>query len=111
MFANSAATIDKLCNEWLILTQEIGKKAQANMDEVGAAAFDYLMYAGYVSLAHIHLQMASAAQCSDCSDDFKTAKLQTLNFYMARILPRTKMHKAAILSGNDNLQSTEFTLD
>jgi len=111
LFSNAASKIDKLCDEWLMLTQEIGKKAQANMDEVGAAAFDYLMYAGYISLAHIHLQMASAAQNSTINEDFKTAKLQTLNFYIDRILPRTKMHKSAILSGNDNLQSTEFTLD
>jgi len=111
LFTDAASKLDKLCNEWLMLTQEIGKKAQTNMDEVGAAAFDYLMYAGYISLAHIHLQMANAAQNSDTSKDFKTAKLQTLNFYIDRILPRTKMHKAAILSGNENLQSTEFALD
>ena len=78
------------------------------MDEIGAAAFDFLMYSGYICITHILLQMASSAQSSNCLDDFKLAKIQTLNFYFDRILPRTQMHKAAMLSGHDNLQCTEF---
>jgi len=110
LFSNTAKTILALCSEWLEITQQIGKKAQSNMDEVGAAAFDFLMYSGYITNAHILLQMAVSAQSADCSEKFKLAKIQTLNFYIARILPRTKMHEAAILSGNENLQSAEFEL-
>lgn len=109
-FYKSASEIDSLTKEWLSLTQSVGVKAQSNMEEIGAAAFDFLMYSGYISIAHILLQMAVSAQSSDCSAAFKLAKIQTLNFYIARILPRTKMHKAAMLSGYENLESSEFEL-
>ncbi len=108
---DAARSIAELCDQWLELTQQIATKAQSNMEEVGAAAFDFLMYSGYISVAHILLQLAAAAQTSDRSNDFKMAKRQTLNFYVARILPRTKMHQAAILSGCDNLECVEFALD
>ena len=108
---SASQRIIKLCVEWQGLIQQIGGKAQSNAEEIGAAAFDFLMYSGYISVAHILLQMASASESSQLSDDFKSAKKQTLNFYVERILPRTKMHKAAILSGSDNLECSEFKLD
>jgi len=107
-FSGHAKKLLALADEWLQITQSVGQKAQADMEEVGAAAFDFLMYSGYVSLSYILLQMAVAAQSSSQSNAFKQAKIETLNFYNQRILPRTKMHKAALLSGNDNLQCTEF---
>lgn len=110
LLSDHAKKINSLCKEWLGLTQTIGQSAQTNMDEIGAAAFDFLMYSGYISVAYIHLQMAFTAQSSDQSKAFKLAKLQSLNFYMNRILPRTLMHQSAILSGNDNLQNVEFEL-
>jgi len=109
-FSEHAKKLNELCDEWLHMVQTVGEKAQIDMDEVGAAAFDFLMYSGYISISYILLQMAFAAQESEQVTDFKKAKLETLNFYNKRILPRTKMHKAALLSGNDNLQCTEFTL-
>jgi len=109
--SSASKIILKLCNEWLDLTQEIGNKAQSNAEEIGAAAFDFLMYSGYISVAHVLLQMASATETSEASNDFKLAKKQTLTFFIERILPRTRMHKAAILSGCDNLECTEFKLD
>ena len=109
-FTEHAQELDKLCDEWLQIVQTIGKKAQTDMEEVGAAAFDFLMYSGYISVSYILLQMAIAAQESEQAPDFKKAKLETLNFYNKRILPRTRMHKAALLSGNDNLQCSEFAI-
>lgn len=108
---SSANEITKLCQEWMGLVAKIGLKSQANMEEIGAAAFDFLMYSGYISVAHILLQMAEAAEKSNQSNSFKLAKNQVLQFFIARILPRTKTHKAAILSGNDNLQCSEFDLN
>ncbi len=107
---NAANTISSLCDQWLELTQQIALNAQSNMEEVGAAAFDFLMYSGYVSVAHTLLQMAATAQISDCSEGFSLAKKQTLNFYVDRILPRTSTHKAAILSGCENLECVDFGL-
>lgn len=98
----------KECGE---LAQGIGMSAQKDMDEVGAAAFDFLMYAGYLTVGHILLQQANAVLKSEQSDDFKQSKLQTVAFYFARILPRVKTHKALIQSGNAVLNCREFDLD
>ena len=38
---------------------------------------------------------------------FKQAKLETARFYFARILPRTRAHKAAIESGADALMALD----
>jgi len=99
-----------LCEEWSKLTQHIAMQARKDMDEVGAAAFDFLMYSGYITVAHILLQQANAAQNSNQSDAFKLMKMQTLDFYFARILPRVTTHKALIESGCDNLNCCEFEL-
>ena len=109
-FAVHAQELTELCDEWLQIVQTIGDKAQTDMEEIGAAAFDFLMYSGYITVSYMLLQMAIAGQASERAEDFKKAKLETLNFYNSRILPRTKMHKAALLSGNDNLRCTEFAL-
>jgi len=108
---DAANTISDLCDQWLELTQQIATRAQSNMEEVGAAAFDFLMYSGYISVAHILLQMAATAQTSGCSKDFSLAKKQTLRFFVDRILPRTSTHKAAILSGCENLECSEFVIN
>ena len=105
-----ANKLSKYCDEWLGLAQQIGQKAAVNMDEVGAAAFDFLMYSGYLSVAHILLQQAETAISTDRSESFKQAKQQTTTFYFARILPRIKTHKALILSGNETLQCCEFEI-
>ncbi|WP_196138282.1 acyl-CoA dehydrogenase C-terminal domain-containing protein [Aliikangiella sp. G2MR2-5] len=105
-----AETLLRYCDEWLGLTQQIGAKAQQDMDEVGAAAFDFLMYSGYLSVAHILLQQAQVVTGSDKSESFKKAKRQTLKFYFARLLPRIKTHKASLLSGNETLQCEDFEL-
>lgn len=112
--ANSAhaKTILSLCDEWSKLTQHIGASAQKNAEEIGAAAFDYMMYAGYISVAYIHLQMAQAAiEKRDENDKLNRGKQQGLAFYCERILPRTKMHRAAILTGNQNLDCVDFDLE
>ena len=105
-----AETLNRYCDEWLGLAQHIGVQAGKDMDEVGAAAFDFLMYSGYITVAHILLQQANTAQQGERSDAFKLAKTQTLEFYFARLLPRIKTHKALILSGNSTLQCCEFDL-
>jgi hypothetical protein len=38
---------------------------------------------------------------------FYTAKLQTARFYFQRILPRTRTHVAAMLSGAGNLMAMD----
>jgi len=68
---------------------------------------DYLMYSGYVCLAYFWADMArlAAEKIAAGAEDaaFYKAKLQTANFYFARILPRTRGHVEAMLSGANNL--------
>jgi alkylation response protein AidB-like acyl-CoA dehydrogenase len=92
-----------LAKEWGEITQGIGKRAVSNPDEVGAAAYDYLMYSGYVAFAYAWARSVAAAAASAQSEDFKQAKQLTARFYFSRILPRTRTHLAAIQAGADSV--------
>ncbi|MBE0549158.1 MAG: acyl-CoA dehydrogenase C-terminal domain-containing protein [Rubrivivax sp.] len=72
------------------LTTELGMKAFANADEVGAAAVDYLRICGHLVFAYFWARMAKAAlEKKDSGDPFYTAKLHTARFYFAKLLPET----------------------
>jgi alkylation response protein AidB-like acyl-CoA dehydrogenase len=85
--------------DWQSLTLAIGKRAVADPEEVGAAAWDYLFYSGYMALAYWWARSVAAADASSQPQSFKDAKRETARFYFARILPRTLAHRAAIESG------------
>lgn len=94
--------------EWLELSMKIGESATKNPDEAGAAAVDYLMYSGYVTLAYFWARMAVLSQQKIASAKggdvtFYEAKLMTARFYFDRLLPRTLAHKQLMLSGANNL--------
>ena len=91
--------------EWQALTLAIGKRAMGNADEVGAAAYDYLFYSGYVALAYWWARSVAAADASAQPQGFKDAKRETARFHFARILPRTLAHKAAIEGGAASLMA------
>ncbi|MEO8459497.1 MAG: acyl-CoA dehydrogenase C-terminal domain-containing protein [Dokdonella sp.] len=97
--------LSQCAKEWGDLTLSIGKRAMANPDEVGSAAFDYLFYSGYIALAYFWARSVAAADASARSTDFKESKRLTARFYYARILPRTQMHFAAINSGVESLMA------
>ena len=105
------STLSKLNSEWGDITLKVGMKAMRNKDEVGAASVDYLMFSGYVVLAYFWARMAVTAQVQldEGSDEegFYKSKLQTATFYYDRILPRTRSHVEAMLSGSDNLLSID----
>ena len=94
-------------DEWLQLSMKIGERAMENPDEAGAAAVDYMMYSGYVTLAYFWARMAVLARQKieegDGDVSFYEAKILTARFYFDRLLPRTLAHKEALLSGADNL--------
>ncbi|MCP5019120.1 MAG: acyl-CoA dehydrogenase [Ketobacter sp.] len=97
--------------EWGDLTTQIGMRAMANQEEIGAAAVDYLMYSGYITLAYFWALMAKAAQeqlaGGTTEQGFYTAKVQTARFYFKRILPRTHSLVATINGGLDSLMEME----
>ena len=51
-----------------------------------------------------------AAHATDAASKRATAKLETARFYYDRILPRTRMHLAALQSGADNLMRLDADL-
>ncbi|MDE2084224.1 MAG: acyl-CoA dehydrogenase C-terminal domain-containing protein [Xanthomonadaceae bacterium] len=101
-FVAPLATIAK---QWADLTQEIGKRAAVNPDEIGVCAVDYLFYSGYIALAYFWARSVAAAEGSAQAREFKQAKLGTARFYFARILPRTLAHAAAMRANPDSLMA------
>jgi len=96
----------RLNAEWGELTMEVGIKAMQDRNEVGAASVDYLMYAGYVSLAYMFAQAAKKASAPEKDDAaFYVAKLDTARFYYQRILPRTRAHAAMIKAGAESMMA------
>ena len=94
-----------LNREWGGVTQELGAKVQADPEELGAAAVDYLMYAGYIVLAYLWCRMAQTALSAAGDDPFYGAKVKTARFYFQRILPRTAAHKQMMLAGSGSLMA------
>ena len=107
-FVEPLAALNK---EWGDLTMQIGMRAMQNPDEVGAAAVDYLYFAGYVTLAYLWARMALVAQeklAEGTTDvDFYNAKVTTARFYFKKILPRVRSHVDVIAGGLDPLMSLD----
>jgi hypothetical protein len=97
--------------DWGGLTLRLGLKARKDREEVGAASFDYLMYAGYITLAYFWAEMADTAftalKNGSTEIDYYQGKIKTARFYFERILPRAKMHKLVMMSGASNLMDIE----
>ena len=100
-------TLKAYKDEWLELSLKIGEAAMENPDEAGAAAVDYLMYSGYVTLAYFWSRMAVIARekiaAADGDTSYYEGKLMTAKFYFDRLLPRTASLKKTIESGAENL--------
>jgi alkylation response protein AidB-like acyl-CoA dehydrogenase len=87
--------------EWDALSRRIGERAAADPAEAGAAAYDYLMYSGYVALAYWWARSVAAAAARGDADGGRllAAKRDAARFFFARLLPRTLAHRAAIEAG------------
>ncbi len=97
------APLAQYTQDWQQLTLELGQKGAANPDEVGAAAYDYLFYSGYIALAYWWARAVATAEAGDHPAAFKAAKRETARFYFQRILPRIGTHAAAIRAGAGSL--------
>lgn len=99
--------LDGLAKEWGELAMTLGGKASNDLQEVGAAAVDFLLYSGYATLAYcwgrIALTASATLEQGSTDTDFLQGKLATARFYFARLLPRTAAHKAAIEAGPASL--------
>ena len=92
--AYQAEALKALRKEWEELSLNIGQRTEKDADEAAGAAFDYLMYSGYASLAYFWGRMSKVAsikvQTGGADAPFYKSKLQTARFYFERILPRTR---------------------
>uniref|UniRef100_A0A7S3PLQ9 Acyl-CoA dehydrogenase n=1 Tax=Aplanochytrium stocchinoi TaxID=215587 RepID=A0A7S3PLQ9_9STRA len=99
----------QLTADWQLSTYRIAMKARNNREAIGVASEPYLMYAGYVSLAHHWLQMEKTAAAALDKDPngpdakFYKSKIATARFYYDSILPRTRALKAQMFTPIESL--------
>ncbi|MEC9039945.1 acyl-CoA dehydrogenase C-terminal domain-containing protein [Marinobacter sp. bablab_jr008] len=103
-----AVELLKLTAQWNLLTVRVMLAARKDRDVVSAAANDFLMYSGYVTMAYMWLRQAAVASDKlenggDESDAFYRTKLATAEFYYERLLPRAQAHATSMLSPTRNL--------
>jgi hypothetical protein len=92
------------------LTTELGFKAFQNRDEVGAAAVDYLRVCGHLVFAYLFTLQARIALKKQGEDAFYRAKLATIRFYFAKLLPETAMLIRSARSGAQPLMAMDEAL-
>ncbi|WP_375177746.1 acyl-CoA dehydrogenase C-terminal domain-containing protein [Marinobacter mobilis] len=103
----------KLTAQWNALTVRLMLAARKDRDAISAAAYDFLMYSGYVTMAYMWARQASVAASSLASgegsesEEFYNAKLATAEFYYERLLPRAQSHATSMLSPTSNLMQLD----
>ena len=104
-------TLVRLTKQWKSLTRKIGFSAMRNRDAVGAASVDYIMFSGYVLLGVAWAASARAAyrrlEEGTNEEAFYRAKIQTAEFYFAKILPRTTTLLQTMSTGPDPLMKMD----
>jgi hypothetical protein len=56
-----ATALQRIATEWTTVSMSLGARAQADVNEVGGASVDYLMYSGYALLTYFWARMAFVA--------------------------------------------------
>jgi alkylation response protein AidB-like acyl-CoA dehydrogenase len=104
-------TLVRLTRQWKSLTRRIGFSAMRNRDAVGAASVDYIMFSGYLLLGVAWAASARAAyrmlEQGTQEKAFYRAKIQTAEFYFAKILPRTAALLETMSAGPDSLMKLD----
>jgi alkylation response protein AidB-like acyl-CoA dehydrogenase len=99
-----------LCWNWK--TVKMLARASRNRDAVGAASYDFLMYSGYLSMAYYWAMAEEVAadklEAGEGDAAFYQAKLETAEFYFARLLPRAKAHAACMDSSTDSVMGMDL---
>jgi alkylation response protein AidB-like acyl-CoA dehydrogenase len=101
----------RLTKQWKSLTRKIGFAAMRNRDAVGAASVDYMMFSGYLLLGVAWAASARAAykrlEQGTQEESFYRAKIQTAEFYFAKILPRTTALLETMSTGPEPLMKID----
>jgi hypothetical protein len=109
---NTVATaLEKANAELRGATMWLMQNAFTNLNNAGAAAYNYMELLGVVSLGLMWLRMAkaSAGVLEAGSDDaaFHEAKLVTGRFYAEKIMPDAASLRAKIEGGSDSLMALD----
>ena len=109
-----AALVERVAaitEEWSALTDELMQRAEQDAGAPMSAAFEYMEYSGYACLAWCWARMAvvahDASQQPDGDQAFLQAKIDTAQFYMERILPRTLALRESMLAPTTSLQALD----
>jgi len=112
-----ARTLAWKAAEWNLMTLAIMLRAPKDRELVGSASVDYMMYSGYVMMAYSWAQQAAKAtdllnsqqgeKQGHESADFYRAKIQTAEFYFARLLPRAQAHRKAALASTRSVMQMD----
>jgi alkylation response protein AidB-like acyl-CoA dehydrogenase len=98
--------------QWRLLILRLMLKARRDPEQVGAAAYDHLMYAGFVMMGYHWAQMAFVADAAlnsgqgPESEAFYRTKIETARFYFERLLPRADAHHRMALAPAATLLQT-----
>lgn len=106
-----AGGLEKANDELRGATMWLMQNAFANLNNAGAAAYNYMELTGIVTLGLMWLRMAkaSAAAIEAGAEDpaFHEAKLVTARFYAEKIMPDAAGLRAKIEGGADSLMALE----
>jgi hypothetical protein len=84
---------------------------RGGMDELNAAAVEYLMVGGYVTLGYFWSRAAivaeEAIESGKGDAEFYQAKIEMANFYYERIMPRVESMIESIGNGSESLMSMD----
>jgi len=96
---------------WREATDDISAQASVDPDVIGAAAFDYLMFSGYTTLAYMWVKAAVVAvqKLANSEDEgaFYRGKINTCRFYFDRLLPRARGHLEVVKNGGESLMAAD----
>ncbi|MGJ8668048.1 MAG: acyl-CoA dehydrogenase C-terminal domain-containing protein [Oceanococcus sp.] len=104
--------LSQLALKWNYITGRILMAARSDRDAVGAAAYDFLMFSGYVTMGYFWAQMVAVAyekleHGGAETPEFYKAKIRTGEFYLDRILPRQLAHAEALTSGPRSIMALD----
>jgi hypothetical protein len=91
------------------VTKLLLDRSAEDLNEIGAAANDYLHLVGYTAMAFVWAKMAGVSllqlghSSSELGNDFYQSKVLTARYYFARLLPRRLSLITTIKSGGESL--------